>query len=160
MALIRIRPPAVLKGAVVALVMAAGVSGAPITAAADGLQMKVRVDGFKSEAGQVFICLWENETSFPKCEQGNSAKRIPVKIVGGVAEVSFDGLVDGKRYAVSAHHDENGNGLVEKSARGIALEGIGISGNPLFTPVTISFSRNSFVMKPNLDPVIIHIKHM
>ena len=143
-----------------ALVVAANVSVAPITAATEGLRMKVRVDGFKSEVGQVFVCLWENETNFPKCEQGNSAKRIPVTILGGVAEVSFDGLVDGKRYAVSAHHDENGNGIVDKNARGISLEGIGISGNPLFTPVTIGFSRNSFVMKPNLDPVIIHIKHM
>lgn len=138
----------------------AGIVSLAISAAAGDLSLKVRVDGFKSEAGQVFVCLWENETNFPKCEPGNSAKRISAKISGGIAEASFDGLVAGKRYAVSVHHDENGNGIVEKSARGISLEGIGISGNPLFTPVTIGFSRNSFEMKPNLAPVVIHIKHM
>jgi uncharacterized protein (DUF2141 family) len=129
-------------------------------AAAEGLTLRIRVDGFRSEAGQVFICLWENGTNFPKCEQGNSTKRVAVKIVGGLAEASFDGLIEGKRYAVSAHHDENGNGKVEKNAMGIALEGIGISGNPGFSPLTIGFSKNSFVMRSNLDPVVLHIKHM
>jgi uncharacterized protein (DUF2141 family) len=130
------------------------------TAAAEELTLKIRVDGCRSEAGQVFICLWETATNFPKCEQGNSAKRVAVKIVGGVAEASFDGLIEGKSYAVSAHHDENGNGTVEKNAFGIALEGIGISGNPEFSPLAIRFSKNSFVMKPNLDPVVLHLKHM
>jgi uncharacterized protein (DUF2141 family) len=141
--------------------MAVGALTAPLTAAAaEGLTLKVRVDGFRNEAGQVFICLWENATNFPKCEQGNSAKRIAVKIVGGVAEASFDGLIEGKSYAVSAHHDENGNGKVEKNAFGIALEGIGISGNPEFSPLAIRFSKNSFAMKPNFDPVVLHLKHM
>jgi uncharacterized protein (DUF2141 family) len=128
--------------------------------AADDLTLKVRVEGFRSEVGQVFVCLWENATNFPKCEQGNSAKRLAVKIVGGVAETSFDELIEGKSYAVSAHHDENGNGKVEKSAFGIALEGIGISGNPEFSPLAIRFSKNSFVMKPNFSPVVLHIKYM
>lgn len=141
--------------------MAVGALTAPLTAStAEGLTLKVRVDGFRNEAGQVFICLWENATNFPKCEQGNSAKRIAVKIVGGVAEASFDGLIEGKSYAVSAHHDANGNGKAEKNAFGIALEGIGISGNPEFSPLAIRFSKNSFAMKPNLDMVVLHIKHM
>lgn len=146
----------------VALTSIAGIALAAMltAAAAEGLTLRVRVDGFRSEAGQVFICLWENGTNFPKCEQGNSAKRVAVKIVGGVAEASFDRLIEGKSYAVSAHHDENGNGKVEKNAFGIALEGIGISGNPEFSPLAIRFSKNSFVMKPNLDPVVLHLKHM
>ena len=147
---------------IVALASMAGIALAAMltAAAAEGLTLRVRVDGFRSEAGQVFICLWENGTNFPKCEQGNSAKRVAVKIVGGVAEASFDRLIEGKSYAVSAHHDENGNGKVEKNAFGIALEGIGISGNPEFSPLAIRFSKNSFVMKPNLDPVVLHLKHM
>ena len=158
MALCGMRPISPVAGGILAIVVGAAF---PVCSAAAGdLSLKVRVDGFKSEAGQVFVCLWENETNFPKCEPGNSAKRISAKISGGFAEASFDGLVAGKRYAVSVHHDENGNGIVEKSARGISLEGIGISGNPLFTPVTIGFGRNSFEMKPNLAPVVIHIKHM
>ena len=129
-------------------------------AVADGLTLEVRVDGFKSESGQVFICLWEATDNFPKCEAGNSSKRIAVKIINGVAEASFSGLMDGKRYAVSAHHDENGNGKIDKTAMGIALEGIGISGNPSFSPLAISFSKNSFVMTPKLSLVPIHIKYM
>ena len=152
------RPRCSVTGGILAIVVSAAF---PVcSAAADELSLKVRVDGFKSEAGQVFVCLWETEANFPKCEPGNSAKRISAKITGGMAEATFDGLVAGKRYAVSVHHDENGNGIVEKSARGISLEGIGISGNPLFTPLTIGFSRNSFEMKSNLAPVVIHIKHM
>ena len=158
MAWLRMHTRTSLVGGILAFVLGAGIPG--WAAAADDLALKVRVDGFKSDAGQVFVCLWENETNFPKCEPGNSARRIAVKITGGIAEASFDGLVAGKRYAVSVHHDENGNGIVEKSARGISLEGIGISGNPLFTPVTVGFSRNAFEMKPNLAPVVIHIKHM
>ena len=129
-------------------------------AAAEGVTLRIRVDGFKSESGQVFICLWENATNFPKCEQGNSTKRVAVKIVGGLAETSFEGLVEGKSYAVSAHHDENGNGKIDKNAVGIALEGIGISGNPAFAPLAIGFAKNSFVVKSNLDPIVLHIKHM
>lgn len=158
MAILGMYPRTSIAGGVLAIVLGAGF---PVcSAAADDFSLKIRVDGFKRETGQVFVCLWENETNFPKCEPGNSARRIAVKITGGIAEASFDGLVAGKRYAVSVHHDENGNGIVEKSARGISLEGIGISGNPLFTPVTIGFSRNSFEMKPKPAPVVIHIKHM
>jgi len=158
MALFEVRPRSTITGGILAIVI--GAAFPVCSAAADDLSLKIRVDGFKSEADQVFVCLWENETNFPKCEPGNSARRIAVKITGGITEASFDGLVAGQRYAVSVHHDENGNGIVEKSARGISLEGIGISGNPLFTPLTIGFSRNSFEMKPNLAPVVIHIKHM
>jgi len=134
--------------------------GTLTAAAAEGVTLRIRVDGFKNESGQVFICLWENGTNFPKCEQGTSTKRVAAKIVGGLAETSFEGLVEGNSYAVSAHHDENGNGKIDKNAVGIALEGIGISGNPEFSPLAIRFSKNSFVMKPNLDPVVLHIKHM
>lgn len=158
MSLISVLPQTKVAVKILGLLVGAAFSAS--TVAADELSLRVRVDGFKSDAGQVFVCLWENETNFPKCEPGNSVKRISAKISGGFAEASFDGLVAGKRYAVSVHHDENGNGIVEKSARGISLEGIGISGNPLFTPVTIGFGRNSFEMKPNLAPVVIHIKHM
>ena len=147
-----------LAAAVGLAVLAIAVSVTP--AVADGLTLKVRIDGFKSESGQVFICLWEATDNFPKCEAGNSSKRIAVKIINGVAEASFSGLMDGKRYAVSAHHDENGNGKIDKTAMGIALEGIGISGNPSFSPLAISFSKNSFVMTPKLSLVPIHIKYM
>ena len=129
-------------------------------AVAEGLTLKVRIDGFKSESGQVFVCLWEASNNFPKCAQSKSSKRVSVKIANGIAETTFAGLVDGKRYAVSAHHDENGNGKIDKNAMGIAQEGIGISGNPAFSLMTIGFSKNSFVMKPDLPPVPIHIKHM
>ncbi len=151
-----------LPSKIVALMSLAAVAIAAMlsAAAAESLTLRIRVDGFRSEAGQVFICLWENGTNFPKCELGNGAKRVAVKIVGGLAETSFDGLIEGKTYAVSAHHDENGNGKVEKNVVGIALEGIAISGNPVFSPLAIGFSKNSFVMKSNLDPVVIHIKHM
>ena len=125
-------------------------------AAAQDVTLRIRVDGFKSEAGQVFIYLWENGTNFPKCEQGNSSRRVAVKIVGGLAETSFEGLVEGRSYAVS----ENGNGKIDKNAVGIAHEGVGISGNPAFAPLAIAFAKNSFVMKANLDPVVLHIKHM
>lgn len=130
------------------------------TAVAEGLTLKVRIDGFKSDAGQAFVCLWGDATNFPKCEQGNSSKRVAVKISGGNAETSFDKLVEGKRYAVSVHHDQNGDGKVDKNAMGIALEGIGISGNPVLSMLTIGFAKNSFVMKPDLDLGPIHIKHM
>ena len=129
-------------------------------AAAEGATLRIRVDGFRSDAGQVFICLWENGTNFPKCEQGTNTRRVAVKIAGGLAETSFEGLKEGKSYAVSAHHDENGNGKIDKNAVGIALEGIGISRNPAFATQPIGFAKNSFVMKSTLDPVVLHIKHM
>ena len=131
-----------------------------MTALAEDIVLKVKVDGFNANAGRVFICLWDNDKNFPRCEEGNGLRRVAAPIVSGIAEASFDGLIAGKRYAVSVHHDENGNGIVDKNSRGIALEGIGISGDPMFTPLTIGFSRNSFEMKPNLEPIIIHIKHM
>ena len=79
----------------VAVIAIAAFLGAAIStpSVADGLTLKVHIDGFKSEIGQVFICLWETEKNFPKCEQGYSAKRIAVKITNGVAVTAFDGLV-------------------------------------------------------------------
>ena len=51
-----------LPSKIVALMSLAAVAIAAMlsAAAAESLTLRIRVDGFRSEAGQVFICLWEN----------------------------------------------------------------------------------------------------
>jgi uncharacterized protein (DUF2141 family) len=88
-------------------------------------QVQVKVAGFRSGHGQVFVALWRSDKSFP----GTPPKGTPsasVKIVKGVAEASFRDVPPGV-FAVSVFHDEDGDGELKTNFIGIPKEGIGFS---------------------------------
>jgi uncharacterized protein (DUF2141 family) len=103
------------------------------SAAEPASELKVTLENFRSDKGQVLICVFSAESSavdtFPDCMKGRPVRQGKLSIKGGKVVVSYSGLKDGV-YAVAAVHDENGNGELDTNFLGVPTEGIGISNNP------------------------------
>jgi uncharacterized protein (DUF2141 family) len=100
-------------------------TGATAAAPAEGHTITVRVIGLRSDKGAVYCRLFAGGEQFPKA--GFVAQQA-AKIAGGAASCTFAGVAAGT-YAVSAYHDENGNGKLDTNFLGIPSEGVGVSNN-------------------------------
>lgn len=113
---------------VVVLLMLVGVwAGAPAGAAAE--RLTVRIVGFEAVEGDVHAALYDSAEAFP--ESGKMLAEQEVALTGAVAEITFDGLEAGRRYAVAVYHDANGNDEFDQGLLGIPRERYGFSRNPL-----------------------------
>lgn len=95
--------------------------------------LTITVDGLRNDLGQVLLCVFSAESSdkeaFPDCTKGRPVRQGKAAIAGGKVVVTYKGLKDGV-YAVSAIHDENGDGALGANFVGIPTEGVGVSNNP------------------------------
>jgi uncharacterized protein (DUF2141 family) len=92
---------------------------------ATGGQVLVKVTGFRSERGKVFVALWRGKKDFPGTPPAGSPTA-SVNIVKGVAEAKFVAVPPGV-FAVTVFHDEDGDGELKTNFIGIPKEGIGFS---------------------------------
>ena len=90
--------------------------------------LKVRVTGATTAKGQIFVCVFREGQGFPDCLKNKPTAKTSVAAGPGV-EVVFDAIAPGD-YAVSAFHDENGNGRIDTNFIGIPRESLGVSNNP------------------------------
>ncbi len=99
------------------------------------------VSGVRSTAGELRVCLWHEEASFPNCTKGQDVRRAALPAAPTVT-VDFADLKPGA-YAVSVIHDENANRKLDTSLVGLPREGVGFSRNPriLFGPPSFKASR-------------------
>lgn len=109
---------------------------------AQNQELKVQIDGIRSENGTIILNLFNSEKGFP--EDASSAytwKRAAIK--DRKAEIVFKDLQPGT-YAIAILHDENGNNRMEKNFLGIPREGFAFSNNykPLIS--SPSFREASF----------------
>jgi uncharacterized protein (DUF2141 family) len=105
----------------------------PVTAAttakppAKWASIRVRVEGFRNTQGHARLALFRGPEGFPDDpSRFVRASRIPIR--GDAVEVVWSGLEPGS-YAVSYIHDENDDGVMNKSFLGLPLEGGGFSRN-------------------------------
>jgi uncharacterized protein (DUF2141 family) len=114
------------------ILLAGGLAGL-MSGACEAADLKVSVEGLRSNSGQVLICVFSAESSdpslFPDCAKGRPVKSAKAPIAGGKVIMTFNGLKDGV-YAVAIIHDENGNGELDTNLLGIPTEGVGVSTNP------------------------------
>ena len=89
----------------------------------------VTVTGLHSAKGQLIACLWTDKKAFPSCEKSETARRLVLPVSGTEMQLSFPGVAPGD-YAVTVHHDEDGNGKMKHNFIGMPKEGVGISNNP------------------------------
>lgn len=89
--------------------------------------IKVFVDGFKSDKGFAKIGLCNSAEIFKNSEE-TAVISTTTRIIQGKAEYLFEGVHFGT-YAVTVYHDENGNGKLDKGAFGKPLELYGFSNN-------------------------------
>lgn len=108
----------------------------------DAGSLDLRFENLRSAKGVIRICLTTNADAFPDCSGDKTA--LSRTIEARTPHIMFPGLPAGT-YAVSAIHDENGNGRLDSFA-GIPREGIGFSRNPALRFGPPRFASAGFVM--------------
>ena len=88
--------------------------------------LTVTVEGALPPKGAVMVALFDSEDAFLKAPL---ARQAAAPSEAGIAVVTFEGLEPGV-YAVSAFHDKNGNGALNRNFVGIPKEPTGASNNP------------------------------
>ncbi len=85
----------------------------------------VKIDGFKSDDGQVRVYLFDDPKAFPS-KKDRAIKVVKQPIHDRQAEIIFDEIPYGT-YAVSVHHDVNGNDKIDHNWMHIPKEPYGSS---------------------------------
>lgn len=86
----------------------------------------VDIKGLHSTKGSVYISLFRSEAGFPDQAELAFQKGKIFRLEAASALYTFTDLPSG-HYAVSAYHDEDGDGRVKKNTLGIPLEGTAAS---------------------------------
>lgn len=88
-------------------------------------KLEVSVTGLENDSGEVRVAVFASEKGWPE-DDAQAIRRVVVKIVKGVATVTFDDLPAGT-YAAVAFHDLDGDGKLKKGAFGAPKEPWGAS---------------------------------
>ncbi len=103
-----------------------------VAGAAPTHTLRVHISGLRGARGALVCRLFPNRTGFPAKPAEKMEQRSEITIDATTklptASCVFSGLADGT-YAVTAFHDENGNGTLDTNFIGIPVEGVGVSNN-------------------------------
>ena len=91
---------------------------------ANAADLTINIKGARDANGSVVAAIYSSKSSFPKEGQQYAAFR--TKATTGGASVTFHNLPPGD-YAVTAFHDANNDGKLDRDATGIPTEGYGVS---------------------------------
>ena len=90
-------------------------------------RLEVTLTNIRNARGKLMIAVYDTANGFP--ESFDAAHlRIMIPAKPGKQTVSIIGLQN-KDYALTVFHDENENGVLDKNALGMPLEGYGVSNN-------------------------------
>ena len=106
----------------------AGAGLMTVAGVAHSAELRVTVDGIRSEQGKVMVALHAPKTgvSFPDGAGAVAAQWRTAR--NGALEFVFTGLPAG-RFAIAVFHDENGNDTLDTNLLGIPKEGYAFSEN-------------------------------
>ena len=131
---------------------AAALAASAMLASAAAADLQVEVRGLAGETGTVNVGLFDRAASFPK--QTVAGARVPAATKPAI--VVFRNLAPGE-YAVSAFHDANSNGTLDKNLLGMPTEKYGFSrdaagnmGPPSFDAAKITFGTENQTIVINL----------
>ena len=98
----------------------------PLLGAADETtSLDVEIQGIRSAKGKVYVALWASSDGFPD-DDHKAFQTQMLEAREGKVTLTFAGLRPGS-YAISAYHDENSNGKLDKNMLGIPKDGYGFS---------------------------------
>ena len=103
-------------------------SGAHYRSGGEISEIRIKVEGIRSQKGRLMLAMYHNEDNFLK--NLRPAGAIQRMIFGNSIEVVFKGAFSPGEFAIALFHDEDGNGAMKSSSGGIPLEGFGFSNNP------------------------------
>ncbi len=120
------------------------------TQAYENSNLSIKIDGIKSQKGQVCFSLFSSSQGFPA--NGKKAlKSRCVKVADKYIQTNFGKLKAGS-YAVAVIHDANADGTLNSNAIGIPKEGFGFSRNPRILTGPPKFGESAiFVVGPNTN---------
>ncbi len=132
--------------AVVVVVIGAAWSASPGAEeqAKDTADLKVEVSGFSSRRGQLRLAVFRSAEGWPR-DPKKVFRTAVLSITLPATTAVFEDLLPGT-YAVSAYHDENGNGELDRSFLGIPLEDYGFSNDARATFGPPDFEEASFFL--------------
>ncbi|RUS92484.1 hypothetical protein DSM106972_098880 [Dulcicalothrix desertica PCC 7102] len=113
-------------------------------------KLNVRIDGLKSQKGQVCLTVFSTSRGFP--DNGKRALSAQCTKIGGTPQtVTFPNLKPGN-YAIAVIHDTNGDGALNRNLIGIPTEGFGFSNNPTIRTGPPKFGESAvLVAGPNTN---------
>lgn len=99
--------------------------------------LTIALRGLRNTQGYLRLSLYDRPETFLQ-SQGRIA-RLKVEVQASPMTVQFRDLLPGK-YAVTVHHDEDGDGKLQRNFLGLPLEGYGFSNNAstMFGPPSFS----------------------
>jgi len=121
-------------------------------------KITIRIKNFESSEGKAKILLFseKEKKAFPG-GKGKALKEFVVPIINNIVEFTFNDLEYGK-YAISVHHDEDGNNKLNTNWLGIPNEGLGSSrdakgfmGPPSFEDAVVELNKNHLALTINMS---------
>ena len=137
------------------LVVAASLYVCALTGAR-AADLTVIVSGVRNASGLVSAGIYNSEASFAKASQAFASFRI--KATQGSISFTVHDLPPG-HYAVTAYHDENGNGSLDFDPTGIPTEGYGVSNDAREVLAPPRFARAAFELRDQSKSVMINIMY-
>ncbi len=136
--------------AAMAIATVATITASTTAFAAD---LTVEIKGLASSNGQVFIALYDKSEGWMK----KGLKNIGTPAAKDVVIYEFKDLPAGE-YAISIHHDENGNGKFDTNVAGMPIEPYGFSNDAMgnFGPPT--FEQAKFKLDAEKKTVTLNLK--
>jgi uncharacterized protein (DUF2141 family) len=132
------------------------VSGSLSPASAFNTSLTVRVNGFRSQSGQLCLSLYSKAQGFP----GSAAGAIQAQCLkAGTPVLTFQNLNSGN-YAVAVFHDANGDGVLNRNSIGIPTEGFGFSRNPQILTGPPTFSDSAVFVAGSQQNIDIKLNYM
>tara|TARA_B100001287_G_scaffold275668_1_gene283984 strand:- start:7465 stop:7872 length:408 start_codon:yes stop_codon:yes gene_type:complete len=117
--------------------------------------LTVIISGCKSQDGQLFIALYDNQDVFPIFGKQLIGEIVPLS-KKSQNEFTFKRLAH-RTYAIAVFHDLNSNGKLDKNAFGLPIEPFGFSNNARGTFSAPSFSQASFFHRKE-QSILINVK--
>jgi len=97
-------------------------------ASAQQASITVNLSGIRSQKGNIVVCLWKKQDKdFPLCSNTGSFRHATVKATASTVTATFQNVPSGE-YSLSAFHDENQDGKINRNLMGRPKEGIAFSG--------------------------------
>ena len=125
-----------------ALLMVA-IAGTPLPTG----ELDLSFTNLRSARGSLLVCITAEPAYFPDCADDPDKRFLTVPAARPVLKVA--GL-PAKRFAVSVHHDENGNDRLDTFV-GVPKEGIGFSRNPRITFGPPGFDKVALAIAPGTN---------
>jgi uncharacterized protein (DUF2141 family) len=135
------------------------VGATPPVSANTGSSISLTLTGLRNHKGQVLICVTSNAKAFPDCSKDKNAVRMAVKTSNVAGTILRVPLSTSGTYAISAVHDENGNGKMDTAVM-MPKEGFGFSRNPAIRFGPPKFKKASFTVGDEASAQTVKMKYM